>query len=103
MPAEDLMLDLLLVVSTDRAAELLVPLAAAARRRNTVLGCFFTNDGVKLLGNEAVRAAIEAAGAAIACEHSWGRHMGDARCPVELGSQTDHSALVARAAKVVAI
>jgi hypothetical protein len=32
MPTEGLMLDLLLVVSTDRAAELLVPLAAAARR-----------------------------------------------------------------------
>ena len=97
------MLDLLLVVSTDRAAALLVPLAAAARRRRTVLGCFFTNDGVKLLGDEEVRAAMEGAGAAIACEHSWGRYMGGARCPVELGSQTDHSALVARAARVVAI
>ncbi|HSQ80497.1 MAG TPA: hypothetical protein VLU54_05060 [Casimicrobiaceae bacterium] len=97
------MLDLLLVVSTDRAAELLVPLAAAARRRRTVLGCFFTNDGVKLLGDEEVRAAIDGAAAAVACEHSWGRFMGDALCPVELGSQTDHSALVARAARVVAI
>ncbi|MGE5087675.1 MAG: hypothetical protein ACM3QY_01005 [Candidatus Levyibacteriota bacterium] len=97
------MLDLLLVASTEQGAKVLVPLAAAARRRSTVLGCFFTSVGVKLLGDDEVLAAIAGAGAAIACEHSWGRYMGDARCPVELGSQTDHSALVARAAKVVAI
>ena len=96
-------LDLLLVVSTDRGAGVLVPLANASRRRGIALGCFFTNDGVKLLANAAVRAAVQGARQSVACEHSWARFMGDALCPVELGSQTDHSALVARAARIVAL
>lgn len=96
-------LDLLLVVSTDRGAGVLVPLVSAARRRGTALGCFFTNDGVKLLADAGMRAAVQGAREAVACEHSWARFMGDARCPVELGSQTDHSALVARATRVVAL
>lgn len=96
-------LDLLLVVSTDRGAGVLVPLAGASRRRGKALGCFLTNDGVKLLADASVRSALQGARAAVACEYSWARFMGDARCPVELGSQTDHSALVARAARVVAL
>ena len=96
-------LDLLLVVSTDRGAGLLVALASASRRRGKALGCFLTNDGVKLLDDAGVRSALQGARAVVACEYSWVRFMGDAGCPVELGSQTDHSALVARAGSVVAL
>ncbi len=103
MEAQELTAELLFVVSTDRGAGPLAGLADACRRRGTRWACFFTNDGVKLLADAGVRAATQGAGRAVACEHSWARFMGAARCPVELGSQTDHSALVACAARVVAL
>jgi hypothetical protein len=40
---------------------------------------------------------------AIACEHSWARFAGSEPCPVALGSQTDNSTLVGRAAKVIGL
>lgn len=96
-------LDLLFVVSTDRGAGVLVPLVAACGRAGKAWGCFFTNDGVKLLADDQVRTLMPGAERAIACEYSWERFMGESSCPVELGSQTDHSALVADAASVVTI
>ncbi|HVB49389.1 MAG TPA: hypothetical protein VNF69_13470 [Burkholderiales bacterium] len=103
MEAQELIADLLFVVSTDRGAGPLAGLADACRRRGTRWACFFTNDGVKLLADDAVRSATQGSARAVACEHSWARFMGAAACPVELGSQTDHSALVACAARVVAL
>jgi len=96
-------LDLLFVVSTDRGARVLAPLAAACGRAGKAWGCFFTNDGVKLLADDEVARLMPGARRAVACEHSWQRFMGESPCPVELGSQTDHSALVAEAARVVAL
>ncbi len=96
-------LDLLFVVGTDRGARVLIPLAAACGRAGKTWGCFFTNDGVNLLADDTLKTLMPAAGRAVACEYSWQRFMGESPCPVELGSQTDHSALVAEAASVVAI
>jgi len=93
---------LLFVVSTERSARVLLPLAEACRRGGVAWSCFFTNDGVKLLADGEVGKLMAEAARAIACEYSWHRFMGGATCPVELGSQTDHSALVADAATVVA-
>lgn len=103
MEKEEVSLDLLFVVSTDRGAHLMMPLAGACGRAGKTWGCFFTNDGVKLLLDDQVMSLMTGAARAIACEHSWERFMGEGSCPVELGSQTDHSALVADAASVVAI
>ena len=96
-------LDLLFVVCTDRGARVLMPLAAACGRAGKTWGCFFTNDGVNLLADEELKLLMQEAGRAIACEYSWERFMNDSPCPVELGSQTDHSALVAEAASIVTI
>jgi len=94
-------MDLLFVVSTDCSARVLLPLARACRRGGVAWGCFFTNDGVKLLADANVTGLMAEAVRAVACEYSWHRFMGASSCPVELGSQTDHSALVADAATVV--
>ena len=95
--------ELLFVASTELGALLLVELGRACARRGTSWACFFTGDGVKLLARPDVRVQVSAATRAVACEHSWDRRMGSAPCPVELGSQTDHSALVANAAKVLTV
>ena len=96
-------MDMLFVVSTDRGANILVPLAQACVRKGIVWGCFFTNDGVRLLGDSEMKNLMGMANLALACEHSWQRFMAGESCPVELGSQTNHSALLAAAAKVVTL
>lgn len=96
-------MDMLIVVSTDRGAQVAASLAKACVRRGTSWACFFTNDGVKALGTQEVAELVSTAHAAIACEHSWHRFMEETACPVELGSQTNHSALVAQAARIVTL
>ncbi|MHB1074685.1 hypothetical protein [Thiobacillus sp.] len=94
---------LLIVVSTDLGGSLLAPLASACLRNNIQWGCFFTNDGVKLLGDPALAILIGQAAQQVACEHSWFRFMGQRKCPVELGSQTNHSAMVGVADNILTL
>ncbi|MBZ0093140.1 MAG: hypothetical protein K8F27_13090 [Sulfuricellaceae bacterium] len=96
-------MDLLFVVSTGQGADILTSLAQACIRKGAEWGCFFTNDGVHLLADSRVLSLMAAASPALACEHSWQRFMAGKNCPVELGSQTNHSALLATASRVVAI
>ena len=96
-------MDLLFIVSTPDAPRVLLPLAAACKRRGARWGCFFTNDGVESLRDEQVVRAMSCADTAVACEHSWERFMGEAACPVNLGSQTNNSALVGEARKVISL
>ncbi len=96
-------MEILFVVSTDRGGQILAPLAHACIRKGIAWGCFFTNDGVRLLADSGIRSLMGVANQAIACEHSWQRFMAGESCPVELGSQTNHSALLATAARVITI
>jgi hypothetical protein len=91
-------------VSSGDAAKILVPLARACDRNTVTWSCFFTGDGVKTLAREDVLATIEGAAAkAAACEVSWERHMGTQPCPVEMGSQTNNSAMVGEVDKIVSL
>lgn len=93
----------LFIVSTPDAGRLLAPLTAACRRRGTSWSCFFTSDGVRVLADDLSHDAVRHADQAVACEHSWERYQGDARCPVTLGSQTNNSAMVSEANKVIGL
>ena len=93
----------LIHVSTSASGAIAVALAGACQRAGIAWSCFFTNDGVKVLADEAVVAAIDAAARAVACEKSWEEFMGGAACPVELGSQTINSALMGEADKVISL
>ncbi|MDA8094201.1 MAG: hypothetical protein M0T84_09885 [Betaproteobacteria bacterium] len=97
------MMDLMFLVSRPDAGRMLAPLMRACRRRGVSWGCFFTNAGVRVLLDSNVVEQLGCASKAIACEFSWERHMGHARCPVELGSQTGNSALVAETAKIISL
>lgn len=96
-------MDVLFVISTPDAGRVLAPLAAACRRRGASWACFFTSDGVLAINDAASGEAIAHAAESVACEHSWERYQGDQACPVTLGSQTDNSAMVGRAAKVIGL
>ncbi|MDH3637744.1 MAG: hypothetical protein OES09_04695 [Gammaproteobacteria bacterium] len=96
-------MDVLIVVSQPRSARVLVPLGAACTRRDIRWTCFFTNDGVTCLNDPIVQKVVSGAERAVACEASWSEYAGNMVCPVELGSQTNHSALAAQAARIVGL
>lgn len=96
-------MELMFLVSEGRAAELMVPMLRACERRGTAFGCFFTNDGVRALAHDELCRLMRFARQAVACELSWERYMAGRECPVELGSQTNSSAMVAEARHVVSI
>ena len=94
---------ILFEISSGDAASVLVPLARACDRNAVTWNCFFTGDGVKTLTRDDVLATVAEAAKAVACEVSWERHMGDQPCPVEIGSQTNNSAMVGDVNKVISL
>lgn len=95
--------DLMIHVGSADGARLLVPLARACGRAGIAWTCFLTHDGVAALGDSATVAALVPARRTVACEASWHRHGDGSPCPVELGSQTVNSALMAEARRVVSL
>jgi hypothetical protein len=96
-------MEILFHVSCPEAKPLLAGLAAACHRAGAPYGCFFTNDGVRVLDDGDIVALLAGATRAVVCEHSWSAHMGKADCPVETGSQTVNSAMMAEARRVVSL
>jgi len=96
-------MDVLLHLTTPNAARIAAPLARALTGRGATWACFLTNDGVKTLSDADFMAVTASAERVAVCEHSWDLHMAGQSCPVECGSQTINSALMAEAAKVVSL
>ena len=94
---------ILFEVSSGDAASVLVPLARACDRNAVKWSCFFTRDSRQDLVNDEVLATVAGAATAAACEVSWERYMGDRPCPVEIGSQTNNSAMVGDVNKVISL
>lgn len=95
-------MDIFFHVGSEAGARLLAPLAQACRRGNHAFAAFFTHDGVRGLDDAGLLAALEGA-RAVVCEESWHRFRAGRPCPVELGSQTNNSALMGEAGKVVSL
>lgn len=96
-------MQLMLHVSSPAATRLVTRIAQACGRAGIEWGCFFTHAGVRLLQEQAVLAALASAQRAVVCEHSWAQQFGDLVCPVELGSQTANSIMMAGAERVVSL
>ncbi len=96
-------MNILFEVSSGDAADVLVPLARACDRNAVAWSCFFTGDGVKTLARDDVLATVTGAAKAAACEVSWERYMGEKPCPVEIGSQTNNSAMVGDTDKIISL
>lgn len=91
-------------VSTEAGGRnLLRPLAAACIRAGRSFAVFFTHEGVRALDDPALVDAVRGAQTAAVCEESWHRFAPDADCPVALGSQTNNSALIGAAIRVVSL
>ena len=96
-------MDVMLHVSSANAARVVLSLARAGARAGVKWGCFFTNDGVRGLADAALVEALTGAERAVVCEHSWQQVMGDGVPPIEAGSQTVNSAMMAEADRVVSL
>ena len=96
-------MDVLVIVTTRSAGSVLIPLGEALGRRRVCWGAFFTNDGVETLQDEKVVGALASGERAVVCQESWNLHLPGVECPVELGSQTNNSALVAAAERIVSL
>mgnify|MGYP001140466898 CR=1 FL=1 len=96
-------MDVLLHITAADSLPMALPLARALTRRGAAWGCFLTNDGVRVLDDDAFAEALGQSARAAVCEHSWDHHMAGHDCPVERGSQTLNSALMGEAARVVSL
>lgn len=96
-------MDVLLHLTTPDAVRIAAPLGRALTKQRARWGCFLTSDGVKALNDVDFIIALQGAERVAVCEHSWDLHMLGKDCPVEKGSQTINSALMAQAAKVISL
>lgn len=96
-------MDLLILVTHPDAGPLVKSLARACARAGIRWGVFFTHEGVRLLQDRELCEVLQQAQSAVACLDSWDRCMRDDPCPVEMGSQTDSSALAGRARRVISL
>lgn len=96
-------MEILILVSHAGSGPLVAGLAGACIRRGITWGTFFTHDGVCVLNDAEFAALMTKASEAHVCRESWVRHMGGASCPVTLGSQTNNSAMMAAAHRVISL
>lgn len=96
-------MELLMLVTCAESGAIAGGLAQACNRAGISWGVFFTNDGVRNLVDAGLAEAMAGASRAVACQESWNRFLPEADCPVELGSQTDNSALLAEAHRIVSL
>ena len=96
-------MDLLILVSNPGSKPILLPLAQACTRKGINWSVFFTNDGVSMLGDEKLVERLGSTSQAIVCHESWDKFMSEQTCPLELGSQTNNSAMLADAKRVLGL
>ena len=96
-------MNILIVVSHPDSISTLLGLSAACKRKELSYCCFFTGDGVTLLQDNKVLTPTIDAERAVVCEYSWKLYFQHAQPPVESGSQTDLSAMMCSADRVVSL
>lgn len=96
-------MDVLLHITSPKSAPIASALGRAFNAQGATWACFLTNDGVKVLDDPAFNAARTGAVRSAVCEKSWEIHMAGHDCPVERGSQTLNSSLMAEAVRVVSL
>ncbi|MBX2882712.1 MAG: hypothetical protein KTR32_22370 [Granulosicoccus sp.] len=93
-----------MTVSTASSAGILKPLLLACARRDCDCQVFLTDEGVRVLEEEALANLLDSLGEnAVACHDSWDRYGEGAKCRVTLGSQTNHSEMAGAAHRIVSL
>ncbi len=95
-------MDILFLVSRAESAPVLSGLLRACARRQILCGVFLTGPAAVLAGNPQIDIDLRACTRVAVCEYSWER-FGRGSCLNALGSQTDNSAMVASARRIVSL
>ncbi len=97
-------MEVMVHISSGDGIAVAAPLMRALTRAKVAWGCFVTNDGVRLLADDGIIEALGGADRAVVCEHSWEKAGGTAAdCPIERGSQTINSTMMAEARRLVSL
>ena len=97
-------MDLLITVSNQKSTNILLPLLQACVRCKCEWEIFFTHEGTLTLNRDEITALLTKNNStAIVCHDSWVRYAETDECPVALGSQTNHSGMIARAKRVISL
>jgi len=97
-------MEIMLHITSRDAGKLAVPLMRALSRAEVSWSCFMTNDGAELLRERAFTDALSGADRAVVCEHSWEKLANNGEnCPIERGSQTINSTMMAEAERLVSL
>ncbi|MBC8258257.1 MAG: hypothetical protein H8E38_04520 [SAR324 cluster bacterium] len=97
------MTEILFHISSEKTGAVFAPLARACQRNKTSWACFFTGEGVKQLNDIDLVQLLSGAERAVACEHAWHENMGEKKCPLELGSQTNNSEMMTETTRVISL
>ena len=96
-------MDALLVITTRESGKIAIPLMQGLSRAGIKWGCFFTNDGVELIKDDACQEATKLAQRVVVCEHSWSALSDGTDCPAEMGSQTINSSMMTEVRSVISL
>jgi len=96
-------MNIVITVSRIESCGLICGLARACQRNNIDYSLFFTGAGIGTLDDAAVVECSASASEAVACEYSWEEQRALEACPVEIGSQTDHSRLLKTADRLITL
>lgn len=96
-------MNILLVISHDNLENFICPLITKFIERKIDFQCFLTGSGVMNLNKKEVVALINKGEKSIVCHQSWQRYFGEKKPPIDEGSQTNLSEMIAEDIKVVSL
>ncbi len=96
-------MDILFIISSPDCGSIARELARAASRAKVSWAVFITNDGVRVLEDKVFVKVLNDAATAVVCQESWQKYLGNKVCPIETGSQTNHSMMVAKARRIISL
>jgi hypothetical protein len=96
-------MNILLVISHADLENFLHPLLEKLNEREINFSCFFTGTGVLNLSNSKLLKSLNNSSKAIVCHQSWEKYFPKKKSPIEEGSQTNLSEMIAGDYKVFSL
>ena len=96
-------MNILLVISHNNLENFLHPLLEKFNEREIKFSCFFTGTGVLNLTDSKLLKVLDISSKAIVCHQSWEKYFPEKKSPIEEGSQTNLSEMIAGDFKVVSL
>ena len=96
-------MNILLVISHEDLENFLQPLLEKFNERKINFSCFFTGIGVLNLSDSKLLNVLNNSAKAIVCHQSWEKYFPEKKSPIEEGSQTNLSEIIAGDYKVFSL